>query len=285
MSATGSGYDLSVSTFSPEGRVFQVEYATKAVEKSGTVVGIRCKDGVVMGVEKFILSKMLVSGSNRRIFNVDTHCGMAIAGLVADAKALVNRTRSEARDYRNFYGHLIPGDVLDDRISGFVHTYTIYWWLRPFGCSVLLASYDNEGPQLHMIEPSGISYRYFGCAIGKHREAAKTELEKLKFDQITCRQAIVEIAKIIYKLHDDIKDKEFELELSWVCDESKKQHELVPAKLREEAVKIAMEAKRKSELDEDEEEEEKKEEKEEKKDTQTKPSSDTVMTDAPAKKQ
>jgi len=216
MSATGSGYDLSSTTFSPDGRVFQVEYANKAVEKSGTCVGVRCADGVVMGVEKVIISKMLVEGSNRRIFTVDTHCGISLAGIAADAKQIVNRARSEARGYRSFYGSPIPGHVLADRLAGFIHTYTLYWYLRPFGASILLAVYDADSPQLYMLEPSGVSCRYFGCAIGKHKMGAKTELEHIKFEQVTCRQAVTEVAKIIYKLHDDIKDKDFELELSWV---------------------------------------------------------------------
>ena len=70
MSSTGAGYDLSPTTFSPDGRIFQVEYATKAVENSGTAIGVRCTDGVVLGVEKLLASKLLVPGSNRRLHTV-----------------------------------------------------------------------------------------------------------------------------------------------------------------------------------------------------------------------
>mmetsp|Transcript_40904 Transcript_40904/g.130680 ORF Transcript_40904/g.130680 Transcript_40904/m.130680 type:complete len:82 (-) Transcript_40904:709-954(-) len=76
MSSIGTGYDLSATTFSPDGRVFQTEYATKAVDNSGTAIGVKCKDGVVLGVEKLVISKMLVEGSNRRIHTVDRHAGM-----------------------------------------------------------------------------------------------------------------------------------------------------------------------------------------------------------------
>uniref|UniRef100_M1AAS8 Proteasome subunit alpha type n=1 Tax=Solanum tuberosum TaxID=4113 RepID=M1AAS8_SOLTU len=76
MSSIGTGYDLSVTTFSPDGRVFQIEYAGKAVDNSGTVVGIKCKDGIVLGVEKLIASKMMLPGSNRRIHSVHRHSGM-----------------------------------------------------------------------------------------------------------------------------------------------------------------------------------------------------------------
>ncbi|KAG6413147.1 hypothetical protein SASPL_125849 [Salvia splendens] len=260
MSSIGTGYDLSVTTFSPDGRVFQIEYAAKAVDNSGTVVAIKCKDGIVMGVEKLIASKMLLPGSNRRIHSVHRHSGMAVAGLAADGRQIVTRAKSEATNYEKFvsrhlsckvplvsvdaaeagdtemvYGEAIPVKELAERVASYVHLCTLYWWLRPFGCGVIVGGYDRDGPQLYMIEPSGISYRYFGAAIGKGRQAAKTEIEKLKLSEMTCRQGVIEVAKIIYGVHDEAKDKAFELEMSWVCDESNRQHQKVPENLLEEA--------------------------------------------------
>ncbi|KAL3841115.1 hypothetical protein ACJIZ3_025706 [Penstemon smallii] len=235
MSSIGTGYDLSVTTFSPDGRVFQIEYAGKAVDNSGTVVAIRCKDGVVMGVEKLIASKMMLPGSNRRIHAVHRHSGMAVAGLAADGRQIVTRAKSEATNYESTYGEPIPVKELAERVASYVHLCTLYWWLRPFGCGVILGGYDRDGPQLYMVEPSGVSYRYFGAAIGKGRQAAKTEIEKLKLSEMTCREGVIEVAKIIYGVHDEAKDKAFELEMSWVCDESKRQHQKVPDDLLEEA--------------------------------------------------
>jgi len=257
MSATGAGYDYSVTTYSPDGRVFQVEYATKAVEKAGTVVGITCKDGVVLGVEKVILNKMMVR-NNRRIFNVDLHAGMAVTGLAADARQLVNRARSECKNFRSFYGSEIPSNALADRVAGFIHTYTLYWYLRPFGASVLLGVYDKDGPALFMMEPSGVSYKYFATAIGKHMRSCKTELEKIDFKSITCREAVKEVARIIYKFHDDIKEKDFEVEISWICDESKRLHQQVPAEIHAEAVRLAKEAKQREEMDDSDDEDDNK---------------------------
>ena len=131
MSSIGTGYDQSTTTFSPDGRVFQVEYAAKAVDNSSTAVGIRCKDGVVMAVEKPKLSKMIVEGSNRRIMHVDKHSGICISGLIADARQIVNHGRYEASRYRDFYGGSIPGQTLCDRIAGLMHTYTLYWFAPP----------------------------------------------------------------------------------------------------------------------------------------------------------
>mmetsp|Transcript_20351 Transcript_20351/g.24410 ORF Transcript_20351/g.24410 Transcript_20351/m.24410 type:complete len:250 (+) Transcript_20351:127-876(+) len=244
MSSIGTGYDLSVNTYSPDGKVFQVDYAQKAVDNSGTVVGLRCKDGVVLGVEKLVISKMLVEGSNRRISPVDLHAGVATGGLAPDGRQIVNRARDEAANYKNFYGSAIPGKVLCDRVATYTHLFSLYWYVRPYGVGTLLAAYDNEGPQLYGIETSGIAYRYFGTAFGKGRQLAKTEIERLKLSEMTCREGVNAVAKIIYQCHDDAKDKAFELELGWICDESNKKFTRVPEdvhKAAEAAAKAALE--------------------------------------------
>jgi 20S proteasome subunit alpha 7 len=212
---------------------------------------------VVLGAEKLITSKMLVKGSNKRILNCDTHIGMTLAGIAPDARAIANHAREEAQNYRSFYGSPVPGYVLAERIGGHVHTHTLYHYLRPVGASLLLASYDEAcGPQLHQIEPSGSCQRYFATAAGKNTGAAKGELEKLDFAAITSRQACVEIAKILYKLHDDVKDKPMELELSWVCEESDRKHVAVPAEIRDAAIRAAVEAKQRAEMDSDDSDDE-----------------------------
>lgn len=240
---------MSTSTFSPDGRVFQVEYAMKAVEQSGTVMGVKCIDGVVVGVENIIQHKMLVPGSSRRVYAVDEHAGMALSGLAADARKLANEAASECESYRSFYGHVIPGHVLNKRLSSSVHTSTLYWYLRPYGASMLLGTYDSNGPELYQIEPTGLGNRYYAAALGKHKAGAITELEKIDFDTITARKAAHEIGRIMYKLHDDVKDKEFELELGWVCDESGKKFQRVPEKLREEVVAAAKAEKEREDMD------------------------------------
>mmetsp|Transcript_5322 Transcript_5322/g.8354 ORF Transcript_5322/g.8354 Transcript_5322/m.8354 type:complete len:257 (-) Transcript_5322:36-806(-) len=255
MSASGSGYDQSVTTFSPTGRVFQVEYAQKAVEKTGLTIGIRCNDGVVLGSQRPITSKMLVKSNWRRVITIDQHSGMATAGLQPDARALGNKAREEARSYREFYGSNIPGNVLAERMAGEVHMHTLYWYLRPFGAAILLANYDNSGPNLSMIQPSGEMYRYFGSAIGQNTQGAKTELEKIDFKTITCVEAAKEIARIIYKLYDDTKEKPFELEMSWVCDASGKKHVRVPEDIRQEAITLAKAAKEAAEMESSDDEE------------------------------
>lgn len=253
MSSIGTGYDLSASQFSPDGRVFQVEYALKAVENSGTAVGIRGKDGIVFGVEKLVTSKLYEAGANKRIFNIDRHIGLAVAGLLADSRQIVEVAREEASNYRFNYGTAIPLKHLTDRVSGYIHAHTLYSSVRPFGVSCILGSYDDEGPVMYMIDPSGVSWGYHGCATGKAKQAAKTEIEKLKMRDMPITDLVKEVAKIIYIVHDEVKDKNFELELSWVGEITGGRHELVPNNVFTEAEKFAKEALEESD-DSDEEE-------------------------------
>merc|ERR1719469_1130234 len=95
MASSGSGYDLSSSTFSPDGRIFQVEYASKAVENAGTLLGMKCTDGIVLAVEKPLPQRMLLPSSSRRIHTIDTHSGIAITGFVSDGRQVVSRAWDE----------------------------------------------------------------------------------------------------------------------------------------------------------------------------------------------
>jgi 20S proteasome subunit alpha 7 len=163
------------------------------------------------------------------------------------------------------YGSNIPATVLADRVAAYVHYFTLHGSLRPFGTSALIASYDPETKQhsLNMVEPSGVSYSYFGCAAGKGRQPAKTEMEKLAINKsdaaenIDVREGVKQLARIIHLLHEEGKDKPFELEMSWICEESGWEHKGVPRDFIKEAVEWAKqdieEAEGDDESDEDEE--------------------------------
>ncbi|KAI8072931.1 nucleophile aminohydrolase [Gongronella butleri] len=239
MTSIGTGYDLSVSTYSPDGRVFQMEYANKAVDNSGTAIGLRVKDGVVLAVEKLIQSKLLVAGANKRIQSADLHIGIVSSGLVADGRHLVNRAKDEAQAWRDIYRQPIPGKTIADRLGQYVSAYTLYSSVRPFGVGTIVGSMTDGVPSLYMIEPSGLYWGYHGCAVGKGKSVAKTEIEKLKLDEMTVREAVNEITRIIYTCHDDAKDKDFELELSWICAESHSKHQFVPKDVKDEAERLA----------------------------------------------
>ncbi|VVT57128.1 uncharacterized protein SAPINGB_P005548 [Magnusiomyces paraingens] len=241
MTSIGTGYDLSNSTFSPDGRNFQVEYAMKAVENAGTSIGIKFKDGVVFAVEKIISSKLLVPGSNKRLQTIDKHVGVAYSGLLPDGRHFVNRGRDDARSWRDLYKSQIPVSTLADHMGGYAQAYTLYNSVRPFGVTVIVGGVDSEGPHLYMIEPSGTYWGYRGAATGKGRQTATSELEKLDLGNLTAEEAVKEAAKIIYLAHEDSKDKDFELEISWVSTSATGGvHQYVPEALLEEAKQYAI---------------------------------------------
>ena len=174
------------------------------------------------------------SQANRRIFSVDRHVGASVTGLLADGRALVERASDEAAGYRADFGSDIPLKYLVDRVSMYMHAYTLYSAVRPFGANVMLGTWsEQDGAALYSIEPSGVAYGYWGCAAGKAKQAAKTEIEKVKSREgMTCRELVKEAAKIIYQVHDEVKDKMFELELSWVTEGTKGRHERVPKEVK-----------------------------------------------------
>ncbi|ESS65085.1 proteasome alpha 7 subunit [Trypanosoma cruzi Dm28c] len=217
---SGTEHDQSTDIFSADGRVFQVEYACKAVDNGSTAVAACCTDGVVVAIEKILTSRMLEEGSNDRIHAVDRQAGVCICGMLPDGRAVVSRARAEAENSRDVFATPIPGSVLASRIGEFMHVYTTHYAYRPFGCSVIIASYADDGPQLFVSDPSGTVAGYYGIALGKGKTVAKTELEKLNFKSITCDEAVVKLTKILHDVHDKSKDKLYELEVAWVCNKS-----------------------------------------------------------------
>lgn len=184
------------------------------------MIGLKCSDGILLGVEKLVQTKLLVPGSNKRIFTVDYHAGIASAGLIADGKHLAGRAREEAINFRDTYRYRSPikvrrvscltdpcvdcladqisSQALTERLALYVQAYTLYSSVRPFGISSVLGGVDEDGPQLYMIEPSGVYWGYNGCAIGKGRQLAKTEIEKLSLGKegMTVKNAVQHAANM-----------------------------------------------------------------------------------------
>jgi 20S proteasome subunit alpha 7 len=215
-------------------------------------------DGVVLGVEKILMSKLLKPGSNKQIATLGEHQGMVFSGWAPDARQLVAQGRHEIQNYKDTFGICIPPALLAERLAQYVHYFTLHGGLRPFGIGAMVCGYDAETKThaLHMIEPNGVQYRYFGAALGKGRMGAKTEIEKLDLKNITCREALKHIAKIIHTLHEEGKDKPFELELSWLCEESNWKHMQVPEALKNESEEAAKKEIEDAEMEDSDDEEE-----------------------------
>ena len=132
----------------------------------------------------------------------------------------------------------IPGKLLAERMAHYYHLFTLYWTVRPFGCSSVLACKDFDGYHLYLLEQNGECTKMKGACVGKGKSSAKTEVEKLNFSEITCEEAVKELARIVYATHD-VKDKEFECEMSWICDASGGEFVRVPDAVAEPAREVA----------------------------------------------
>jgi 20S proteasome subunit alpha 7 len=222
------GYDFSCATLSQEGRIYQLEYAAKAVEGAPTVMGIVCSDGVILASEKIKGSKTIVSGSNPTIYSITPNIGMAVCGYLPDGRNLVTRAREEAKGYLKNYGVEISGKLLADRLSYYVQSHTMYGWaLRPFGAVAMISSWDKDGkPHLFMVETSGDCFEYYSCCHGKGRQYVKTEVEKNDFalKKKTVNEALFDVVKILVKSYEGEKETEFDL--SVISEDSRHLHRI-----------------------------------------------------------
>ncbi|TFG05252.1 MAG: archaeal proteasome endopeptidase complex subunit alpha [Promethearchaeota archaeon] len=165
MRGNEAGYDMTSVMFSPDGRIFQVEYALEAIRHGTTAVGVKSPEGVVLVVEKrvYVLQD---PNSIEKIFDVDSHIGAAIAGLTADARVLIDHARVQAQINKLTYDEDITVKQLTQKICDLKQVYTQMGGVRPFGVSLLIAGTDSEGPQLLMSAPSGAFWSFKAQAIG-----------------------------------------------------------------------------------------------------------------------
>ena len=185
-----TAYDWEITVFSPDGRLFQVEYAREAVTRGTTTVGIKFKGGIALIVDKRITSRLVEASSIEKIFKIDEHIGCATSGLVADARALVERARLEAQINRLTYEQPIQVKALARRICDFKQTYTQYGGVRPFGTALLIGGVDDTGARLFATDPSGAMTEYKATAEGEGREAAIEYFEKNYEDGLSMKAAI-----------------------------------------------------------------------------------------------
>ena len=183
-------YDRAITVFSPDGRLFQVEYAREAVKRGTTTVGVKFKDGVVLIVDKRLSSKLIEPGSIEKIFKIDSHIGCATSGLVADARALVDRARIECQVNTFNYGEDLALESLVKKICDFKQSYTQYGGVRPFGTAMLIAGIDAAGPHLYETDPSGAMMAYKAGGIGAGRNEVMEVFEKDFKENMTQTQAI-----------------------------------------------------------------------------------------------
>jgi proteasome alpha subunit len=194
------GYDRAITVFSPDGRLFQVEYAREAVKRGTTAVGIKAKNGVALLVDKRLTSRLLEGGSVEKIFRIDDHIGAATSGLVADARMLIDRGRVEAQINKIVYDEPIDVETLAKKICDFKQAYTQLGGLRPFGTALLIGGVYNGDSYLFETDPSGALLEYKATAIGSGRSVVTELLEQEYKEDIMLDEAIVLGLEALYKV-------------------------------------------------------------------------------------
>lgn len=171
--------------------MFQVEYAREAVKRGTTAVGVKAIDGVVLMVDKRVTSKLLEPESIEKIFQIDDHIGAATSGLVADARILIDRARTEAQINRVTYDEPIGLEDISKKICDFKYSYTQSGGVRPFGTALLIAGVDDNKARLFETDPSGALLEYKATAIGSRRNETMELFDKKYRDDINLEDAIL----------------------------------------------------------------------------------------------
>eukprot|EP01029_Cantina_marsupialis_P027889 TRINITY_DN774134_c0_g1_i1.p1 TRINITY_DN774134_c0_g1~~TRINITY_DN774134_c0_g1_i1.p1 ORF type:complete len:256 (+),score=78.99 TRINITY_DN774134_c0_g1_i1:45-812(+) len=197
-------YDRRTTTFSTEGKLYQVEYACKSIENAPACVGILLKDAIILGVEKPTMSKLLkVPKSSDKIHMIDDHIYCAVAGLTSDANILINRARLRAQQHKFTFDEPQPVEQLAKEICDHKQAYTQFGGLRPFGVSLIFAGWDeNRGFQLLKSDPSGVYLGWKATAAGKETQSAKTLLKKHYKEDMSVEEGLELVCKSLMKAMD-----------------------------------------------------------------------------------
>ncbi len=183
-------YDKGISVFSPDGRLFQVEYAREAVKKGSTTIGVKYKGGVALIVDRRSMNKLIEPKSTEKIHQIDDYIGCATSGLVADARVLVDEARKAAQVHKVNYGENISVEMLVKKVCDHKQNYTQYGGARPFGTALLVAGSDDLGVHLFETDPSGALIAFKATCIGIGRNAAIEVLEKDYEDDMEYEEAM-----------------------------------------------------------------------------------------------
>ncbi len=227
-----AGYDRAITVFSPDGRLFQVEYAREAVKRGTTSIGIKCNEGVVLAVDKRTTSDLVESTSIEKIFKIDSHIGAATSGLVADARALVERARIEAQINKITYSEPIKVETLAKKLCDMLQMYTQNGGVRPFGSALIIGGIYENNCRLFETDPSGALIEYKATAIGSGRHTAMDVFEDNYKDDITLNESI-ELALTAINESTDHETSSDNVEIAIITKENPEYTKLSQEKVQE----------------------------------------------------
>jgi len=216
---SSAGYDRHITVFSPEGKLYQVEYAFKAIKVDGfTSIGVRGKDSVVVVTQKKVPDKLYVAETVTNMFSLTDNIGCVMTGLIADARSQVQRARYEAAEFKYKFGYDMPVSYLAKRVADMAQVYTQHAFMRPLGVSMILCGIDDEdGPQLFKCDPAGYFAGFRATVAGNRDQESTNFLEKkLKHvdnkDKLTFQETIqIAITALQNVTSSDIKATDIEV--------------------------------------------------------------------------
>ncbi|TET59371.1 MAG: archaeal proteasome endopeptidase complex subunit alpha [Promethearchaeota archaeon] len=220
---TQRAYDRALTVFSPEGRLYQVEYALEAVRRGTLAVAVKSKDDVCIAAQIKIPSILIDADAIDKIFQVDEHIGVAISGLHADSRALINYSRVQAQSFRLTYDEPVRLNMLAKSIADLTQQYSQFGGIRPFGCALFFIAIDAEGSQIYTVSPSGIYRSFKSYAIGTGEASAREYLIENYKEEMTFDELINFTLKTLKESIDEDATKE-NIRLAYIKGEDKKFH-------------------------------------------------------------
>lgn len=183
-------YSFSLTTFSPSGKLGQLEHALNAVTAGVPALGIKAKDGVVIATEKKFQTSLVDESSFTKVESITKNIGSVFAGMPPDYRVILKRGRKAAQKYVSTYQDEMPVRQLAAEVAAVMQEFTQSGGVRPFGLSLMIAGVDETGPQLYQVDPSGAFFGWKASAIGKNFSNAKTFLEKRYSEDLELEDAI-----------------------------------------------------------------------------------------------
>jgi len=233
MFLTRSEYDRGVNTFSPEGRLFQVEYAIEAIKLGSTAVGIHTAEGIILAVEKRLTSTLLEPNSIEKIAEIDSHIGCAMSGLTADARTMIEHARVETQNYRFTYNEPMKVESTTQTICDLALAFGDEkkgGMSRPFGVALLVGGVDENGPALFHTDPSGTFVQFHAKAIGAASEGAEQVLQE-KYNKSMSLKEAEKLAMSILKQVMEEKINSENVEIASISTETKTFRTYTPEEL------------------------------------------------------